>query len=126
MTAIAAYLRLASVKARTRAADFRLGREIAAQGEVEIVEREPDRILAKAGRKDRKIQRRQVELRATAAGFVWRCSCTTKRDLFCKHCVAAALTAMAEMTALTINVEGDFPEPLDVPPSETVETESPR
>jgi uncharacterized Zn finger protein len=95
MTAIMAYLRLASVKARARAADFRLGKQIAAQGEVEIIEREADRILAKAGRKDHKIQRRQVELRATASGLVWRCSCTTKRDLFCKHCVAAALTALA-------------------------------
>lgn len=95
MTGIAAYLRLASVKARARAADFRLGKEIAAHGQVEIVERADDRILAKAGRKDHKIQRRQVELRATTAGLVWRCSCTTKRDLFCKHCVAAALTAIA-------------------------------
>lgn len=107
MSAIAAYLRLPSVKARARPADFRLGKDIAAHGEVEIIERGSDRILAKAGRKDHKIQRRQVELRATAAGFVWRCSCTTKRDLFCKHCVAVALTAMADMTALTISAEDE-------------------
>lgn len=107
MTAIDAYLRLASVKARARPADFRLGREIAAHGEVEILEREPDRILAKAGRKDHKIQRRQVELRATTAGLTWRCTCTTKRDLFCKHCVAVALTVMAESAPLTINEDGE-------------------
>ena len=124
MTAIAAYLRLASVKARARASDFRLGSEIAAKQGVEIVERGADFVQAKVGLKDHKIQRRRVELRATTAGLVWRCSCTTKRDLFCKHCVAVALTVIAGPAALTINDEEPSPGGVEGAPPETGEADA--
>jgi uncharacterized Zn finger protein len=35
----------------------------------------------------------QVELMSTTKGFRWKCSCTNKKDYFCEHCVAVALSA---------------------------------
>jgi uncharacterized Zn finger protein len=95
MPAIQTYLRLDSVRARARPADFRLGKTLAAQGDIEIIERAGDHILARAGRQTGILQRRSVELRATSAGLNWRCTCTRKANHFCKHCVATALAAIA-------------------------------
>lgn len=36
--------------------------------------------------------RRRVELRSSADGLRWRCTCTSDSGLFCKHLVAAALS----------------------------------
>jgi uncharacterized Zn finger protein len=36
---------------------------------------------------------RKVELSSTTKGFRWKCTCTSRKDLFCKHCVAVALHA---------------------------------
>jgi uncharacterized Zn finger protein len=68
-------------------ANRRLGREIAAGGGVEFVEHGPLRVKAKVTGG----QRRTVELEARPDGLSFRCSCTTKPDLFCKHCAAAAI-----------------------------------
>ncbi len=36
----------------------------------------------------------------TPLGLAWECTCTTKRrDIFCKHCVAAALAAFKNAPA---------------------------
>lgn len=69
-------------------ADLRRGREIAATGGVDFIKRGPLRVIARVGG----AQTRTVELISTPSGLEWSCSCLgTKRHVFCKHCVAAAL-----------------------------------
>jgi len=75
--------------------NLRLGREIAEQAGVEILEFGPLRVTAKVTGG----QRRTVELQATPAGLAWRCSCTRDRALFCKHCVAAAIVTWEKAPA---------------------------
>jgi uncharacterized Zn finger protein len=73
-------------KLATRA-NLRLGREIVASGDVEFLKFSPSRVQAKVTG----VQRRSVELLSDHGELRWRCSCSKKLDLFCKHCVAAAL-----------------------------------
>src|SRR6516162_7645283 len=67
--------------------NLRLGREIVAAGGVEFDICEPQRVRAKVTGG----QRRTVELVSECGELRWSCSCSKKADLFCKHCVAAAL-----------------------------------
>lgn len=39
-------------------------------------------------------EKRSVEITSTAKGLRWKCSCTAKKDFFCKHCVALGLKAL--------------------------------
>lgn len=73
--------------------NLRLGEEIAGQGGVEITDFGPTHIIARA-RPEGGIRRR-VELLSTEKGLTCRCTCSRK-GLFCKHCVAAALVAGAK------------------------------
>ena len=81
----------AALEALATPSNLRLGHEIASAGGVELVELGPRRVVAKVTGG----QRRTVELEARPTGLCFRCSCTTKPDLFCKHCVAAAVVARA-------------------------------
>lgn len=68
-------------------ANFRLGHDIVAAGGVDLIESTPERVTAKVTGD----QARTVELRATEQGLKWKCTCTSRKDLFCKHCVATAI-----------------------------------
>jgi uncharacterized Zn finger protein len=74
-------------------ANLRLGREILDQGGVELTRLEPLHVSAKVGGVAAADQRRTVELISGPAGLAWSCTCTKRKDLFCKHGVAAALAA---------------------------------
>jgi uncharacterized Zn finger protein len=67
--------------------NIRLGRELAAQGAVEFLEFGP--LIVKA--KVRINQTRTVELRSSRGKLVWKCTCRSHADVFCKHSVAVAL-----------------------------------
>jgi uncharacterized Zn finger protein len=73
--------------------NLRLGRDILDQGGVELTRFEPSHVSAKVGGVAAADQRRTVELISGPAGLEWSCTCTRREDLFCKHCVAAALVA---------------------------------
>ena len=77
-------------------ANLRLGRAIAAEGSVEILEFGTCRVTAHVSNG----QRRSVELNSTPQGLEWRCTCTKRPDLFCKHCVAAAVATWEEAPPL--------------------------
>jgi uncharacterized Zn finger protein len=77
-------------------ANLRLGRNILDQGGVEPTRSESFRVHAKVGGVAAADQRRTVELISGPAGLQWSCTCTKRADLFCKHCVAAALIAKRE------------------------------
>lgn len=80
-------------------ANLRLGREIAAAGDVTLIDAEPLAIRARVGGTPASGLRRTVTLRSTEAGLGWSCTCTRHADLFCKHCVAAAIAARGGGTA---------------------------
>ena len=74
-------------------ANLRRGQAIVEQKGVELTAFEPPRVTAKVGGVAAADQRRTVELVVSPAGLKWSCTCTKRADLFCKHCVAAALVA---------------------------------
>jgi uncharacterized Zn finger protein len=76
-------------------ANLRLGEAIASAGGVELIELGPCQVVARVGSG----QRRRVELASTPQGLAWRCTCTKRPDLFCKHCVAAAIVLWEEAPA---------------------------
>ncbi len=68
-------------------ANLRLGKEIAANDRVEIVEFSPVKVVAKVKGENT----RTVHMNSTKTGLVWECTCTKNEKLFCKHCVATAI-----------------------------------
>lgn len=71
--------------------NLRLGRQIVAEGGVERLPAEPRHVKARVGKVPSAEQARTVELFVDDGELKWSCTCTRRRDLFCKHCVAAAL-----------------------------------
>lgn len=70
--------------------NLRLGREILDGDEIEVADDDPAHLVFRVG--GTKTGRRRVELRSSAGGLRWSCTCTSDPDLFCKHLVAAALS----------------------------------
>lgn len=69
---------------------FRYGKQIAKDGEIEIIKQNTFNIIAKV-KQGTGHESRTVELMSTPKGFRWKCTCTNKKNLFCQHCVAAGL-----------------------------------
>ena len=78
-------------------ANLRLGRDIAAGGGVELLEFGPLRVRGKVGGPTS--QTRTTELRAAGGELEWSCTCSRDATLFCKHCVALAITALERAPA---------------------------
>ena len=97
MRAVGNFLRESSLKILAHTSDYVLGAEIAARGDVEILEKQRNRILAIAGGNGSG-ERRRVSLRADDDGLQWRCTCTSDSDHFCKHCVATAIASRSVRT----------------------------
>lgn len=80
-----------TVRERSTPTNFRLGQAILQIGRVDLIEMASDRISARVTGG----QRRKVSFWAEDAELQWRCSCTLKQQhIFCKHCVALALTVI--------------------------------
>jgi uncharacterized Zn finger protein len=90
------YLSPEAVHSLATPSNFHLGEEIANSGCVELVESGPALVIAKVQSEGG--QRRTVELRSTEKGLTWKCTCT-KKGLFCKHCVAAAIATLGKSEA---------------------------
>lgn len=88
MKFVADYVSPEALRSLATPSNLRLGREIARSGGVEVVEFTPLLVIARVQPKGG--QRRTVELRSEEKGLAWKCTCT-RRGLFCKHCVAAAI-----------------------------------
>ncbi len=71
--------------------NFRYGKEIAKHGEISLPK--SNRFHLQATVKSKNGQTRTVSLLSTPKGLRWKCTCTSRKDLFCKHCVAAGLVA---------------------------------
>lgn len=92
MRAVGNFLRESSLKTLARPSDYESGAEIAAKGDVDILDKQRNLILAIAGGNSSG-ERRRVSLRADGDGLQSRCTCTSDADHFCKHCVATAIAA---------------------------------
>ncbi len=69
--------------------NLRLGKAIAENGEF-VVEKintygQIVRVSHKQG------QSRTVQVESTPKGLRWKCTCSSRKDLFCQHCVALGL-----------------------------------
>ena len=73
--------------------NFRYGQQIAKDGDVKVLKTNTYALVARVKHKDG--QARTTELMSTPKGFRYRCTCTSRKDLFCKHCVAVGLTVLA-------------------------------
>ncbi len=69
--------------------NFRLGQEIVENDGVELVEFGPLKVVANVTPPGG--VKRTVTFMSTPEGLRWRCTCTSREDLFCKHCVAAGI-----------------------------------
>lgn len=69
--------------------NFRLGREIAEGGGVELIEFGPVKVVAEVTPPGG--VKRTVTLTSAGRKLKWKCTCTSRVDLFCKHCVAAGI-----------------------------------
>ncbi len=90
------YLSPETVRSLATPSNLRLGEGIANSDGVELIESSPALVIARVQPEGG--QRRTVELRSTEKGLTWKCTCT-RRGLFCKHCVAAAITTWGKSQA---------------------------
>jgi uncharacterized Zn finger protein len=102
MKTVAEYVSPEALKDLATPSDMKLGWEIAENGDVEITEFGPERVIAVV--QPQEGQRRTVELQATENGLECRCTCSRKAR-FCKHCMATAI-AVGERYADDLPVEG--------------------
>jgi uncharacterized Zn finger protein len=70
---------------------FRYGKQIAEEGEIEFTKTNTFNAVATV--KHQNSQKRTVSLMSTTKGFRWKCTCTSKKGIFCQHCVAVGLAA---------------------------------
>lgn len=99
---IADFLCLELIQNLARPSNFRYGQAIHDRGGVEFIVREPSHILAWVGGLKGTVaeggsQRRRTQLFITDNDLKWQCAGNPKNhQIFCKHCVALALTILAE------------------------------
>jgi uncharacterized Zn finger protein len=95
---LARLLTPAEIERQATPANWRYGRAIYRRGGVEFIERTPRKVVAWVGGRDGSVaegggQRRRTRLSVTTAGLRWHCTGNPKKhQIFCKHCVALALT----------------------------------
>ena len=99
---VANLLSLERIQKLARPSDLRYGQAIHDRGGVEFIVSEPSHVEAWVGGLDGTVaeggsQRRRTQLFATEKGLQWRCAGNPKNhQIFCKHCVALALTILDE------------------------------
>lgn len=77
--------------------NLRLGQEIFAKGDVQLVESAPSSVKARI----KGFPGRKTSLAATDQVLSWGCTCSSEPDLFCKHLVATVLAAHAAPSTTT-------------------------
>lgn len=90
MKPIKTFLTLENLEALASRSNFRYGSAIAEDGDVTILETKTFSVVAKV--KHAQGETRTVKLESTPKGFRYKCTCTSRKDLFCKHCIAVGLS----------------------------------
>ena len=94
---LAGCLSLEYVRSLATSSNLRQGREIVKSHGVEFIEIGP--CVAVARVQPEGGVSRTTELHFTEQHLAWKCTCTSTR-LFCKHCVALAITARDKLADL--------------------------
>jgi uncharacterized Zn finger protein len=68
---------------------FRYGKGIAKDGEFTEIKKNTFNIITQV--KQGSHEKRTVHLESTPKGFRWKCTCSSKKNFFCQHCVAVGL-----------------------------------
>lgn len=71
---------------------FRYGQDIAKNGTITFDTVNAFHVVAKVA--FRGGQTRTVDVLSTPKGLRFKCTCTSRKDLFCNHCVAVGLTLL--------------------------------
>jgi len=69
--------------------NFRAGKAIAEDAEISFEKKNSFNVIAKI--KYSGGEGRTVQMSSTPKGLKWKCTCTNRKNIFCKHCVAACL-----------------------------------
>lgn len=76
--------------------NWRYGKQIAEKGEITFIETNTYKFIAQI--KYRGNETRNVEAMSTPKGLRWKCTCSSRKDLFCQHCIAAGLSFIKLLT----------------------------
>lgn len=74
--------------------NLRYGQEIAKSGEVNFEKSNAYHLISIV--KYRNGETRTVDFLSTAKGLKWKCTCTARKDFFCKHCVAVGIALQTQ------------------------------
>lgn len=74
--------------------NFRLGKAMAEDGQFKIEKSNPFVEEVKLSYKNGQV--RDIRVESTSKGLKWKCSCSSRKDLFCEHCVALGLYIIAK------------------------------
>ena len=102
---VADNLSLEEIARLARPADLRYGQAIHARKGVKLITNEPHSVEAWVGGLDGSVaeggsQRRRTQLFAKPEGLAWHCAGNPRNhQIFCKHCVALALTILDQAKA---------------------------
>jgi len=100
MQTLAELLNPQDIKRLSLPSNFKYGKAIYSRGAVEFISSSPLEAEAWVGGLDGTVKegggsRRRTLLRAAPEGLAWHCTGNPKNhDIFCKHCVALALTLL--------------------------------
>lgn len=95
MQAIQAELSEDILKNLASRSNFRYGKDINKNGHITFTQDDVLHMVAKV--EFRNSQTRTVDVLSTSKGIKWKCTCTSRKDLFCKHCVAVGLTICSQI-----------------------------
>ena len=71
---------------------FRYGKQIAKDGVFTVLDANTFNLKVRVQHKNG--EARTVLLESTPKGLRWKCTCTSRKDLFCQHCVAVGLNSL--------------------------------
>ncbi len=89
MKPVATLITLEEITKLASRSNLRLGKAIAEDGKFEIEKSNPYVNMVKISQKSS--QARTVRVESTSKGLRWKCTCNSRKDLFCQHCVALGL-----------------------------------
>ncbi len=94
MKSLTSILKIEEITKLASRSNLRLGKAIAEDGKFTIEKSttygQTVRVVHKNG------QPYTVHLESTPKGLRWKCSCSSRKDLFCPHCIALGLYIITE------------------------------
>lgn len=92
MKPVKSLITLESLKELASRSNFRYGQDIAKNGTIAYEMENAFHVVARVT--FRGGQARTVDVLSTPKGLRFKCTCTSRKDLFCNHCVAVGLSLL--------------------------------